>query len=260
MCQKTNAITTAMKTKSESCRSVNSQPCSSIYGLLTVLCLAGCSIPSVGAPVALDSELSIRNVMNTGSGSFRLVPNPVDGALYYLKLNGQLYRVNLSATPGASTSTLLYTSASHAVTSAAGMAFGPDGSIYLTSNTPVSNNTYTVSIVTRGIYNPINGTRSWSFLAQTVPYPGGTRIFSHQMNAILLSRDARSILVNIGARTDHGEVETDGGTFPGFREVGLTTVLLRLSTESSGLLMPNDREQLRALDYVHCEGLRNTYQ
>ncbi len=200
--------------------------------------------------MALDSELSIRNVMDTGSGSFRLVPNPVDGVLYYLKLDGQLYRVNPSATPGASTSTLLYTSADHQVTSAAGMAFGPDGSIYLTSNTPVSNNTYTVSTVTKGIYDPISRTRTWSILARTVPYPGGNRIFSHQMNAILVSRDARSVLVNIGARTDHGEVQTDGGTFPGLREVGLTTVLLRLPIESSGLLLPNDREQLRALGYV----------
>ena len=51
-----------MKTKSEYCRRVNSQPCSSSCCLLAVLCLAGFSIPSVGAPVALDSELSIRNV------------------------------------------------------------------------------------------------------------------------------------------------------------------------------------------------------
>jgi hypothetical protein len=238
---------------------VNSQLFSTIRCFLALLSLAGFSIPVASAPVVLDPELSIRNVMNTGSGSFRLVRNPVDGALYYLKVNGQIYRVNLSATPGGSTSTLLYTSASHAVTSAAGMAFGPDGSIYLTGNTPVSNNTYTVSIVTKGIYNPTNGTRAWSFLARTVPYPGGTRIFSHQMNAVLVSRDARSIFVNIGARTDHGEVQTDGGAFTGLREVGLTTVLLRLPIESSGLVLPNNRAQLRAMGYVYCEGLRNTY-
>jgi hypothetical protein len=209
--------------------------------------------------VVLDPQLSIRHVINTGSGSFRLLRNPVDGALYYLKVNGNLYRVNLSATPGATTSNLLFTSAQHQVTSAAGMAFGPDGSIYLTSNTPVSNNTYTVSTVTKGIYNPANGTRTWSVLARTVPYPGGTRIFSHQMNAVLVSRDARSIFVNIGARTDHGEVQTDGGIFPGLRETGLTTVLLRLPIESSGQVLPNDRGQLRAMGYVYCEGLRNTY-
>jgi hypothetical protein len=238
---------------------MNSQSLSGLGVVLVLACWAGLSVPAKGAPAALDPALSIRNVMNTGSGSFRLARNPVDGALYYLKVNGQLHRVNLSATPGASTSTLLYTSADHQVTSAAGMAFGPDGSIYLTSNTPVSNNTYTVSTVTKGIYNPTSGTRAWSVLARTVPYPGGTRIFSHQMNAILLTPDARSILVNIGARTDHGEVQTDGGTFPGLREVGLTTVLLRLPIESSGLLLPNNRGQLRAMGFVYCEGLRNTY-
>src|SRR6185436_17907683 len=106
----------------------------------------------VGAPTVLDSELTLQHMMNTGSGSFRLKRNPVDGALHYLKVNGQLYRINLSSTPGASTSTLLYSSADHQVTSAAGMTFGPDGSIYLSSNTAVSNNTYTVSTVTKGIY------------------------------------------------------------------------------------------------------------
>ena len=224
-----------------------------------MVCLTSLSLSVFGAPAVLDPELSIRNVMNTGSGSFRLVRNPVDATLYYLKENGELYRVNLSGTPGASTSTRLYTSVDHQVTSAAGLAIGPDGSIYLTSNAPVSNNTYTVSTVTRGRYNPAAGTRTWSILAQTVPYPGGNRIFSHQMNAILLTRDARSVLVNIGARTDHGEVQTDGGTFPGLREAGLTTVLLRLPIESLGLVLPNDREQLRSLGYVYCEGLRNTY-
>jgi len=229
------------------------------WGLLGWMA-AAIPLPATGAPVVLDPELSIRKVIDAGSGSFRLRRNPVDGALYYLKINGQFYRVNLSATPGASSSTLVYTSADHQVTSAAGLAFGPDGTIYLTSNTAVSNNTYTVSTVTKGVYNPTDGTRTWSILAQTVPYPGGTRIFSHQMNAILPTLDSRSLLINIGARTDHGEVQTDGGTFPGLREVGLTTVLLRIPIDSSGLLLPNNREELRALGYLYCEGLRNTYQ
>lgn len=239
-------------------RTVNPKTFSSICSVWALLCLTGSLVPAIGAPAVLDPELSIRSMMNTGSDSFQLVRNPVDGALYYLKLNGQLYRVNLSATPGASTSTLLYTSGDHQVTAPAGMAFGPDGSIYLMSNVTISNNTYTVSTVTKGIYNPINGTRTWSVLA-AARYPGGSRIFNHQMNAIVVSRDAQSIFVNIGARTDHGEVQTDGGTFPGLREIGLTAVLLRLPIASSGLVLPNDRAQLRALGYVYCEGLRNTY-
>src|SRR5204863_5121476 len=38
-----------------------------------------------------------------------------------------------------------------------------------------------------------------------------------------------------------------------------TAVLLRLPIASSGLVLPNDREQLRAAGYVYSEGLRNTF-
>ena len=198
----------------------------------------------------------MRNVLNTGPNSFRLVLNPADGALYYLKVNGDLYRVNLSPQAGASTSTRIYTQADHGVSSAAGFAIGNDGTMYLTSNYAITN--HTISTVTKGVAGQ-NGSRSWSILAETEPWPGGARIFNHQMNAIVLSRDGESVFVNIGARTDHGEIQTDGGVFPGVREVGLTTILLRLPANGTNILLPNDRERLRELGYVYCEGLRNTY-
>jgi hypothetical protein len=36
-------------------------------------------------------------------------------------------------------------------------------------------------------------------------------------------------------------------------------VLLRLPIDSSGLILPNNRGQLRSMGYIYCEGLRNTY-
>jgi hypothetical protein len=194
--------------------------------------------------------------MNTGSDSFRLVLNPVDGALYYLKVGGDLYRVNLSNQAGATTSTRVATRADHGVSSAAGLAIGKDGTIYLTSNSVATN--HTTSTVTRGSRNPATGARSWSILAQAT-YPGGARIFNHQMNGIVPSPDGKSVFVNIGARTDHGEIQTDGGVFPGVREVGVTTILLKLPGDGTNIVLPSDRERLRELGYLHCEGLRNTY-
>ena len=219
--------------------------------------LASLTASLYSAPTVLDSELRIRNVLNTGNGSFRLVLNPQDGALYYLKVNGELYRVNLSAQPGASTSTRVYSSSDHGVSSAAGLEIGPDGTIYLTSNSARTN--HTISTVTKGVRDPQTGARTWSILAETVPWPGGGRIFNHRMNGIALSPDGKSIFVNIGARTDHGEIQDDGGEFPGTREVGLTTILLRLPSHGANILLPNDREQLGELGYLYCEGLRNTY-
>ena len=226
-------------------------------GLFRACFLLALAAPLFAAPAVLDSELKIRNVLNTGVDSFRLVLNPADGALYYLKVNGDLYRVNLSNQAGASTSTLVYSKTDHGVGSAAGLAIGEDGTVYLTSNSVTTN--HTVSTVTKGVRNATAGTRSWSILAQTVPIPGGARIFNHQMNAIVLSPDGKSVFVNIGARTDHGEIQTDDGAFPGLREVGLTTILLRLPSNGTNIVLPNDREQLRNLGYLYCEGLRNTY-
>ena len=226
-----------------------------VYPLLIAVSGAWVSSSSA-APVVLDSELQIRRVMNTGGGSFRLARNPHDDFLYYLKVSGALHRVNLSSLPNGTTSTLVYDSGDHQVTSAAGLVIGSDGTIYLTSNTVRTN--HTIGVVTKGVVNS-TGIRTWSVLAQTVPFPGGARIFNHQMNAIALSPDGQSLFVNIGARTDHGEIQTDGGLFPGVREVGVTTIILRLPSNGANILLPNDRESLRQLGYLYCEGVRNTY-
>jgi len=39
----------------------------------------------------------------------------------------------------------------------------------------------------------------------------------------------------------------------------LTTIVLRLPSSGANILLPNDREQLRQLGYLYCEGVRNTY-
>jgi len=231
-------------------------PWNGAWQAVLAACCVCCS-SALAAPTVLDPELQIRNVLNTGSDSFRLVLNPDDGHLYYLKINGNLYRVNLSAQPGGTTSTLVASSNGHHVTSAAGFAIGPDGTFYLTGNTVRTN--HTVGLVTKGVLNHASSSRTWSVLAQTVPIPGGSRIFNHQMNAIVLSPDGKSTYVNIGARTDHGEVQSDGGLFPGLREAGLTTIILVLPAQGSNIVLPNNRDQLRQLGYLFCEGVRNTY-
>jgi hypothetical protein len=65
--------------------------------------------------------------------------------------------------------------------------------------------------------------------------------------------------VNSGSRTDHGEVEDNGGTFPGVREVPLTTKIFRLPADGENMLLPADEAALRASGYIYAEGLRNAY-
>src|ERR1700720_678507 len=92
--------------------------------------LACCGFPALflalitfaqSAPVLLNTNLQIRLVMNTtnssGQPSVRLAKDPRNNELYYLKINGDIYRVNLQPGVGTSTSTKVYGAADHGLSS-----------------------------------------------------------------------------------------------------------------------------------------------
>jgi hypothetical protein len=103
------------------------------------------------------------------------------------------------------------------------------------------------------------GGRNWSLLAQTEPYPLSNSGFDHLFNGIIVSPDGATIYVNSGARTDHGEVQSNGGVFPNTRDVPLTAKIFVLPTSASGLLLPNDLAVLRAAGRIFAEGTRNSF-
>src|SRR6266567_3433706 len=108
--------------------------------------LARCALPILflavvtlaqSAPVLLNTNLQIRLIMNTTNGgpnSVRLAKDPRNNQLYYLKINGDIFRVNLQPGSG-STSTKVYGSTDHGLNSSVeGFAIGPDGTIYVLGN------------------------------------------------------------------------------------------------------------------------------
>lgn len=187
----------------------------------------------------------------------RLVKDPGDGTLYYLKQSGSIYRVTLNPGSGTSTSTLVLGSADHTITSASGLAIGPDGTFYVVGNTTNENNR-TFATVMRGITDGVGG-RAWSLLARTEPYPLSQTGFDHLFNGIIVSPDGRFVLLNSGSRTDHGEEESLGGVFPGVREVALTAKIFKLPADGSNLVLSNNLTALQSSGYVFAEGTRNTY-
>ena len=187
----------------------------------------------------------------------RLVKDPGDGTLYYLKQSGSIYRVTLNPGFGTSTSTLVLGSADHTITSASGLAIGPDGTFYVVGNTTNENNR-TFATVMRGITDGVGG-RAWSLLARTEPYPLSQTGFDHLFNGIIVSPDGRFVLLNSGSRTDHGEEESLGGVFPGVREVALTAKIFKLPADGSNLVLSNNLTALQSSGYVFAEGTRNTY-
>lgn len=220
-------------------------------------------VPSArSAPVVLNSNLGIRHVLNTATGdgakSIRIVKDPRDNRLYYLKDNGDIYEVNLVSGSSASTSAKVFTSAAHGIKGASGLAIGPDGTFFIVGNTSIDSNTRTFATIARGALNS-SGQRVWSELARTEPYPRSNTYFNHVFNGIVVRPDGQAIYVNSGSRTDHGEEQTFNGAFPNTREVPLTTKIFRLPASGQNLTLRNDLDALRSAGYIFADGIRNSY-
>ncbi len=210
------------------------------------------------APEALRPDIKIRNIVNTlsasASPSVRIAKDPRNNTLYYLKRNGEIYRVNL----GSSTSTLVYNSSNHNVGETQGMAIGPNGTIYLIGNADLVNN-QTKAVIVKGVINSGTGERIWSILAKSAGYPKSKTAYDHRFNGVVVSPDGNFIYINSGSRTDHGEVQSADGLFPNTREVGLTACIIRLPTNGKNLFLPNNRSTLKTSGYIFAEGIRNTF-
>lgn len=230
-------------------------------GLLAALWLLGVE-PVSSAPSVLNTNLQIRLVLNTanssGAASVRLAKDPRNNTLYYLKINGDVFQVHLAAGTGSS-ATRVYSSADHGLsTSVEGMTLGPDGTIYLTANITTNSGNSNIARIMKGVPNSA-GVRVWSMLAETQPYPLSRTAFDHLSSALVVSPDGNFIYLNVGSRTDHGEVQSTGGIYPNLRDTGITAKILRLPANGSNLILTNDLNVLRNSGYVFAEGTRNAF-
>ena len=229
--------------------------------LCTVFAFLTSFVVAHSAPVVLHTNLQVRLILNTttgGGNSLRIAKDPRNSQLYYSRMNGDIYQVNLQPGNG-STSTRVYTSANHGISgSAQGMAIGPEGTIYLVGNTSTNSGNNTFARIMKGVPGT-GGSRTWSLLAVTQPYPRSATAFDHVCNGIIVSPDGQYVYLNSGSRTDHGEVQTKGGVFPNTREVALTAKILRLPASGSNLILTNDLNVLRQAGYIFAEGIRNTF-
>ena len=223
----------------------------SAYTRLALGVIAFAPTNASAIPRALHSNIEIRKVGDFAQ-AVRIARDPRDQKLYVMDLSGRIGHLD----PEAEEIEILYFSGDHDVRGIIqGFAIGPDGTMYISTN-QVRNNDNTAS-VTKGVVG-VSGERTWSVLARTQPIPTSGNL-DHFVNALIVTPDNRHILVNSGARTDHGEVEDNGGTHPGVRETGLTSIVLRLPTDAEDLVLPNDREALRAAGFLYAEGVRNIF-
>ena len=227
-------------------------------GAAMALATGGCG-GSDGPPSAtpLSTELAIRRVVDTGGPetSVRLVRDPVSNALYALKLAGDVLRLAVPAQGAASVETL-YRAADTGVPSPQGLAFGPEGTLYLVGNEASGLDNF--AVIRRGT-RASGDQRVWSTLARTALYPRSNTAFDHQFNGIAVSPDGRFVYVNSGSRTDHGEVQTSDGRYPGLRETALTARIFRLPANGTEIFLPDDEAALQGAGYVFARGVRNSF-
>jgi hypothetical protein len=215
--------------------------------------------PLRGDPQSLRTDVAIRRVVEVGPSVVRMDRDPISGDLYLLQ-SGAIRRVRLDVE--IPIVERVHESAEIGVASAQGLAFAPDGTLYVSGNS--FDDGWTAGIVRRGVResaDPGSNARSWSTFARSDPYPLGGRLYNHLFGAILVRADGQRIWLCSGSRTDHGEIASRDGRYPGVREVGITSCLLSLPTDSPGgeLVLPDDRAELRARNWLFAEGLRNTF-
>jgi glucose/arabinose dehydrogenase len=208
--------------------------------------------PIAGGPVLLRDGIALRKVVSVEGGSIRLARNPSTGDMYYLHPEKGLYRVKLDA-PG-SAALVAKTSDIFDAGVPSGMVFGPNGTLYVVANRK-ADDTHTQAIVRKG--RAADDRFSWSTLMTTEPYQLSNTPFDHLYNGIAISPDGKSVFVNAGSRTDHGEVEDNGGAFPNLREVPLTSAIFRIPADSQDLQLPNDEVKLKP--YLFADGTRNAF-
>ncbi len=212
----------------------------------------------LGEPKSLREDIHIRKVLETGGGFVRLKRNPKTNELYYMDDQVNIYRLDPQSSDE-SKGTPVYTRADVGVEqrfTSQGMAFGPDGTLYVLGN--VSDKTTTHATIRKGVADA-SGKRIWTTLASTAPYEKSNTQFDHVCNGIVVSPDGRYLYMNSGSRTDHGEIQAAKGAFPDTREVPLTSAVFRIPIDTDNQILPDDEAQLKEKGYLFADGTRNSF-
>jgi glucose/arabinose dehydrogenase len=220
--------------------------------LITLIIFADCLTAQRVYP--LVPNVYVDSILKIKPNASKLAMNPLTGRLFYSTVEGNIYEVFIPVS-GSSTDSLRYTSANHGITFLQGLCFR-DSVLYICGN--VWSSTTTIGKVVKAVMQP-NGTRKWVNVITTKPYPTASSTGDHGFSGVCIDPDGKNIYVSSGARTHLGEVRTNGGAWPGKREVPLTTRIFKFPIQSEGLLLPNDSSIIDNSGYVFAWGTRNAY-
>jgi len=207
-------------------------------------------------PRALRPDIKVEHLMNVGPMAVRILQNPVSGDLWYTTFDGDVFKItNLKS--GHPDSVKVLTAADHGIGRLQG-AIWNNNTLFLCGNIDLNNRKGTSGRMVRFEFEK-SGPPEMSVVFTTPEYPANKTIYDHGWNALAISRDGKYIFVNSGARTDHGEIEDNGGLYPNMRDVALTSKIFRFPIGTRDLVLPMDTAKLRAEGWLYAEGIRNAY-
>jgi hypothetical protein len=198
--------------------------------------------------------IAVDSILETKPGATKMAYEKVSGHLFYSTANGDIYEVYIPGV-GSSTDSLRYTAADHGISSLQGLYFR-DSVVYVCGN--IWSSTTTVGKIVKGTLQP-NGARLWVDVVTTDAYPSASSYGDHGFTGVNLDPAGNYIYVSSGARTHLGEVRTNNGAWPGYREVPMTSRIFKFPVTSAGIVLPNDSTLLDNSGYVFAWGTRNAY-
>lgn len=207
-------------------------------------------------PHALRPDITITHVMRIEPLAVRLLQNPVTGNIYYTTFEGDVFKVKGWGTDSLSSQKIISLN-DHGIPRLQGAAFYKN-SLFLCGNVDSTTSKKTGGRMVRfDLVDTVIKQKSVVF--NTVFYPSNKTIYDHGWNALAVSPDGKYIYVNSGARTDHGEIQDNGGLYPGARDNSLTSKIFRFPIDAKDLLLTDDPVKLKADGYMYAEGIRNAY-
>jgi hypothetical protein len=212
-------------------------------------------------PKSLRDDITIEHYMKIEPEAVRIIQHPVTGEIYYTTFFGDV--IKIVDNNGQPESKKVLSAEDHGITRLQGAAF-KGNTLFLAGNINVNNNKgnkgrmvryeMKARVDTSGVDKP-----EMTVVFNTVEYGANKTTFDHGWNALEISPDGKYIFVNTGARTDHGEVQDNGGEYPNARDNALTSNIFRFPIDSKDLLLSTDTQKLKADGYLYAEGIRNAY-
>ena len=206
-------------------------------------------------PNPLQDDIKVERVMAVDSFAVRILQNPVTGNLWYTTFDGNVFEIKKpdSTQPIVEK---IFSANDHGITRLQGATF-LNNTIFLCGN--IDSNAQKTTRGRMVCFNLDSSGRRPAVIFNTIEYPANKTIFDHGWNALEISPDKKYIYVNSGARTDHGEVQDNGGLYPNARDNSFTAKIFRFPIDARDLYLTDDAAKLKAEGYIYAEGIRNAY-